>query len=122
MRVQGFRPTYVNAYPDGTLTTVWVEDEGESELLLGLTYQDLQNLENQRAADCLPVCVDSHFDGRRRRYSVIIDSSVKGAQWKFSLLTRGSEIQRVFDQNVQAGWKPVATTESPVARAPVGAH
>ena len=121
MRAQGFRPTYVNAYPDGALTTVWVEDEGESELLLGLTYRDLQDLENQRAADCLPVCLDSHFDGRRRRYSVIIDNRVKGAQWKFSLLKRGSEFQSVFDQNVQAGWKPVVTTESPVGGAADGA-
>jgi hypothetical protein len=122
MRERGFRPTYVNAYPDGTFTTVWVRDDGRSELLLGLTYQDLMDLQQRRAADCLPTGIDSHFDGRRRRYCVIVDSSIKGVEWKFTLLTRDSEIQSVSNGNFEAGWKMLATTDAPVGSAMAGAH
>ena len=122
MRTQGFRPTYVNAYPDGTLTTVWARDDGVSELLLGLTYQDLQDLQTDRSDDCLPLFLDSHFDGRRRRYSMIIDEGVQGVEWVFSLLLPESDFQSTFDRRTASGWKPVATTESPVGRALDGSN
>ena len=47
------RESYVNAYDDGTLTTVWVKDDGETRLLLWRTYHELKRLE--RAHECLPI-------------------------------------------------------------------
>ena len=77
---------------------------------------------NERADDCLPISIDSHFDGRRRRYSVIIDEIATGVEWKFTLLERHSEFQSLFDRNIEAGWKPIVTTESPVEREPDGSN
>lgn len=70
MAARGFRPTYLNRIDDGSLTTLWIADDGASEVLLGLTYREVKQLEEERQETCPPICIDSRFDGQRREGTV----------------------------------------------------
>ena len=105
-------PIYVNDHEDGRLTTIWAQTDLEFELLLNQTYFDLKQLEQKNPDAQLPICLDSWFDGKRRRYSVVMAQLKHAFEWKFSVLVPDSEFQATFDRLNKPGWSTLSTTES----------